>query len=92
MGHSEDRTVFDGTESITFRNDGKFLVNNIVYGSWSYDKKKSVISIDQVPYQEYSCCGAPQTRMSWEILDLEKNRLIVRHSYYQYYDNQYSFK
>lgn len=92
MGNVEDRTIFDGTETITFKADGKFLVNNVEHGSWSYNKKSSVISIDQIPYKEYSCCGTPQTKMEWKVLKIKKDELSVKHSYYKYPDNQYNLK
>ena len=94
MGNVEDKTIFEGTESITFTEQGDFLVNNMKYGTWSCGEKSSgnTISITQVPYEEYSCCGSGQTYMEWEILELKKNKLVVKHGYYKYPDNQYDFK
>ena len=92
QGYIEDRSIFDGSETITFKSDSKFFVNSIEYGSWSYDKNVSSIIITQTPYQEYTCCGIGETIMVWDIQTLTKDELIVNHSYYKYLDNQYKFE
>lgn len=92
QGYTEDRTIFDGSETITFKSNNTFWVNDIEYGTWFYDHNASSITINQTLYQEYTCCGFGQSTMTWEIITLKKDKLVVNHPYYKYFDNPYKLK
>lgn len=92
QGFTENRSVFDGSETVSFNSDGRFGVNGVTYGSWTYDHKKKEIYIVQDIAGGYSCCGIVQTTMNWEITRLKQKELQVDHPYYKYENNAYSFK
>ena len=92
MGHVENRTVFDGSEIISFKSDSSFLVNQIKYGKWILNRTDSLIEITQISNNEYTCCGIGQTTMGWEIKVVTKDEMTVNHRYYRFLENVYKLK
>jgi outer membrane biogenesis lipoprotein LolB len=92
QGYQEDRTVFNGTETIEFEDNGAFIVNDTLRGTWVYNSGENRIEINQTLGQEYSCTGYSQTTMWWEIIDLSNDEMTVNHPYYKWTDNKYFLK
>lgn len=96
--NQEDRTIFDGSETLRFSKDQAFFVNDKHYGTWEYDRKTETILITQAASEPYSCCsGSPgcvggQSSMSWEIVDLSRDVWEVKHPYYVFTETRYHFK
>ncbi len=91
QGYTQNRSVFNGSETISFKEDGTFLVNDVNYGTWEYDHEKKSISIYSMN-GGYSYTGFGQSQMYFEIIKSTRNKLQVYHRYYKYPNNSYDLK
>lgn len=89
QGNIEDRTIFQGSELLTFSANGNFYIDLINYGHWELDSSKSIIFIELTYNNGYPPDGFPVNFMTFEIIKLTKSTMEVYHRYYKYYDNKY---
>ena len=89
QGHVEDRTVFDGSEELTFEPNGDFYIDTVNYGNWIFDQD---ILINLTLGMGYPPDGFPVNSMGFEIITLNDSIMEVYHRYYRFDDNKYKLR
>lgn len=86
--YREDRTIFSGSEHLTFKENGDFIIDSINYGRWELDSIKNIV-IDMSSNGGYAVGDFPQPVLNLRIIELNDTLLKVDHSFYRFYPNYY---
>jgi hypothetical protein len=91
-GNLEDRTVFKGSEELTFKGNGDFIIDSINYGTWILDSIQTSILIHLTYKNGYPPDGFTLNYMVFEIINLNDSIMEVYHRYYKFDDNKYKLR
>ncbi|HZK07382.1 MAG TPA: hypothetical protein VFC92_04210 [Bacteroidales bacterium] len=91
QGHVEHRTVFDGSEELTFEHNGDFYIDTVNYGTWMFDADQDVL-INLTHGMGYPPDVFPQNAMAFEIIKLNDSIMEVYHRYYKFTENKYKLR